>query len=70
MTNDEREARIENAYCEGNLAYFHGVDFVADLAALGWGLGDLVDDLTYTTDDEGKIKPMRIWPDPIRLKLP
>jgi hypothetical protein len=62
MLND-LEIKIQNAYLVGDLEYFHGKQFIQDIAALGWGLGDLPSSSIVVMGDDGKFTVTPIWPD-------
>lgn len=66
----ELQLRIDTAYVMGDLDYFHGKQFIQDMAALGWGLSDLPSSSICIKGDDGKFTITPIWPDlEINLKM-
>lgn len=60
---EELQARINQAYANNEMDYFHGKQFIQDLAALGMSLSDLPSDIVVVKDDNGKYDIKPIWPD-------
>lgn len=66
---DELNQRIEQAYINGDLEYFHNKQFIQDLAALGLGLSDLFSSVCCAVENkDGVLEIKSIWPD-LELKL-